>query len=315
MPGEGKAQRTWGYWTQAKLQILERYLKAFATASKGADERVYLDAFAGEGFGIDRVTGEQFQGSARIALNVADPAFTRLRYFELPERAKALQDQLQQEYPGRDIRVYGGDCNEAIPLALSDLKDVRWAPTFAFLDPDGMALRWGTLEHLADHRTGNHKVELWMLFPTGGLLRTLTLRGEPSEADLARATRLFGSDQWQAIFAARRQGLIEGAQARAGYLNLMRWRLESVLGYAQTHPLEIRNLQGVPIYDMIFATDHSAGTAIMSHLYARAADEIPAMRQATRDQKAGVLRLFDLGEVEASPGYTYEKPISPDAFL
>jgi hypothetical protein len=50
---------------------------------------MYLDAFAGEGFGIDRLTGEEFKGSARIALDVADPQFTRLRYFELPERALA----------------------------------------------------------------------------------------------------------------------------------------------------------------------------------------------------------------------------------
>jgi hypothetical protein len=27
---------------------------------------VYLDAFAGEGLGIDRLTGEEFKGSARI---------------------------------------------------------------------------------------------------------------------------------------------------------------------------------------------------------------------------------------------------------
>ena len=77
MAGEGRNRRTWGYWTQAKLQILARYLQAFATASKGVSERVYLDAFAGEGLGIDRLTGEEFKGSARIALDVADPAFTR----------------------------------------------------------------------------------------------------------------------------------------------------------------------------------------------------------------------------------------------
>src|SRR3989454_8488297 len=54
-----------------------RYLQAFATASKGVSERVYLDAFAGEGLGIDRLTGEEFKGSARIASDVADPAFTQ----------------------------------------------------------------------------------------------------------------------------------------------------------------------------------------------------------------------------------------------
>jgi hypothetical protein len=121
-----------------------------------------LDAFAGEGLGIDRLTGEEFKGSARIALEVADPAFTRLRYFELPERAKSLEEELRKEYPGRDIRVYPGDCNDSIPQALADLSAVRWAPTFAFLDRDGMALRWGTRilvaverKFASDHRSGS----------------------------------------------------------------------------------------------------------------------------------------------------------------
>lgn len=316
MPGaDAHTPRTWGYWTQAKLHILEQYLQAFTTASKNrATERVYLDAFAGEGRGIDRVTRQEFKGSARIALDVDNPPFTRLRYFELPDRARVLQDELIKEYPGRDVKVYAGDCNDTIPEALAELADVRWAPTFAFLDPDGMALRWGTLEHLADHRSGDHKVEIWMLFPTSGLLRTLSLKTPPSEADTARATRLFGSDQWQAIFQARKAGRLDGAGARAAYRNLMRWRLEKVLGYQQTHPLEIRNLQGGPIYDMVFATDHQAGTRIMGHLYSRAADEIPQMRQAILDERAGALRLFE-PETEPLGTYTYEAPIPPEDVL
>jgi hypothetical protein len=95
----------------------------------------------------------------------------------------------------------------------------------------------------------------------------------------------------------------------------MRWRLEKVLGYAQTHPLQIRNLQGGPIYDMIFATDHPAETNIMSHLYSRASEEIPAMRQAARDEMAGGTRLFDIGDTESAPGYRYEAPIAPEDFL
>ena len=71
MAGEGRNRRTWGYWTQAKLQILARYLQAFATASKGVSERVYLDAFAGEGLGIDRLTGEE-QGAASGGAVVVD---------------------------------------------------------------------------------------------------------------------------------------------------------------------------------------------------------------------------------------------------
>jgi three-Cys-motif partner protein len=108
-------------------------------------ERVYLDAFAGSGEGMDRLTGETFEGSVRIALGIDDPAFTKLRFFEVPTKAERLRRQLAKEFPDRDLRVYGGDCNRTIPEALHDLRDMRWAPTFAFLDPDGMELAWETL--------------------------------------------------------------------------------------------------------------------------------------------------------------------------
>jgi hypothetical protein len=66
----------------------------------------------------------------------------------------------------------------------------------------------------------------------------------------------------------------------------MRWRLQEVLGYRWTHPLEIFNERGSSIYHMIFATDHEAGDRIMTSLYNRAANEFPAMRQAARQRRA-----------------------------
>jgi hypothetical protein len=90
--------------------------------------------------------------------------------------------------------------------------------------------------------------------------------------------------------------------AREEYVNLMRWRLQHVLGYRRTHPLEIFNERGHSIYHMIFATDHPAGDRIMTDLYNAAADEFPRMRQEARrrrerlaEQGAGVQSLF--GEV------------------
>ena len=58
----------------------------------------------------------------------------------------------------------------------------------------------------------------------------------------------------------------------------MRWRLETVLGYRWTHPLEQRNTRGTSLYFMIFATSNEVGHRIMSHLYNTAAKQFPAMR-------------------------------------
>lgn len=300
------------YWTRAKLEILDGYLRGFARASHRAAERIYLDAFAGEGRGRDRLTGDVFKGSARLALDVDDPPFTRLRFFELPERAEELERSLRAEYPDRDVRVYRGDCNVQIPRALAELAHINWAPAFAFLDPDGMELGWETLEAIARHRPARYtKVEQWMLFPSSGLMRTLSLRGEPSDRDYARATALFGTDAWIPIYEARRRGDLGPEGVREEYVNLMRWRLQHDLGYETTYPLQIENTRGAIIYHMIFATDHPVGRDIMKYLYGVAAKRLPQMRDKVRDDARGVQRLFDVSELGPSRSEEYEEPWPP----
>lgn len=296
------------------------YLDGFVKASSGQQERVYLDAFAGEGTGLDRLTGQEFKGSATIALEAAEPGFTRLRFFETGRRATELETRLRADYPGRDIEVVEGDCNVTIPGELARLGSVRWAPTFAFLDPDGMELAWETLKALADHKRGyrpagsdkpEYKVELWLLFQSPGLVRTLALDpGRLTERDEQRATRLFGDDAWRSIYDRRLAGRLGPADAREAYVNLMRWRLERVLNYRWTHPLELRTTRG-PAYHMLFATDHEAGTRIMEHLYRDAATIFPAMRQEAIDRASGQTALNLEGDLVPEAGYRYEPPWEP----
>jgi len=314
-------KRTWGFWTRGKLNILEKYLNAFLVASRTVDERIYLDAFAGEGHGIDRITGADFKGSARIALEAGDPPFTKLRYFELDNQARQLEASLMKDFPDRDLAVYSGDCNETIGRALADLKSLRWAPTFAFLDPDGMEVAWSTLVALANHKRGyrspgsakpENKVEIWMLFPTAGLIRTLALDpAKVKSADEDRAGRLFGGEEWRPILELRRAHEIDGTDAREEYLNLMRWQLQEELGYQWTHPFEIKTEHGNPLYHMILATDNKAGTKILSDLYTSAGNEFPKMREEARRQRglATQERLFEWRDGIAR--YAYEPPWDP----
>gem|GEM_PF-5897261 len=44
-------------------------------------EILYLDLFAGQTENYDRITGDPIVGSARIALEVANLPFSRLRFF------------------------------------------------------------------------------------------------------------------------------------------------------------------------------------------------------------------------------------------
>lgn len=288
----------------------------FTTASRRSSERVYIDAFAGGGTGVARLTGEEFKGSPQIALE-AQPAFTRLRFFEHDRsRASELRQHIAEVHPGRDAKVLEGDCNQAIPAALAELKAIKWAPMFAFLDPDGMEVHWETIEAIARHRRNRRglKAEMWILF-SHMLSRTLPLKVEASPEDLARAERLFGTDAWRQIYELRRANAIPPAEARARYLNLFRWRLEEDLGYARAHPLTIVNTRGRPLYEMVFATDHPVGSDVMSYLYDGAAQWLPATMRRAREDAAGVQALFDVHDVDApTSGYEYIPPQDPASF-
>ncbi len=312
--------QSWGFWSRYKLELLRLYLEAFTTTTKNRSKKcVYLDLFGGDPDNVERDTLLPIDGSAKIALDITDPPFTHLRFFEKEPRASRLGDKLQADYPGRDVIVYSGDCNETIGQALADLHsaDAGWAPTFAFLDPTGPHYQWTTLEKLARHKgvKAKTKVELWILFPDPLFMRMLPKSGELRTSDNETITAMYGTPQWHAIFTARLTEQITPKEAREEYVNLMRWRLERVLGYRSTHQLEIYNASGVPLYHMVFATDSKAGNDIMASLYNRAANEFPDMakqakmqRQRKRREATGQFDLFSAaGQPEPSatqPGRT-----------
>jgi three-Cys-motif partner protein len=140
--------REWGYWTEQKLEMLSEYLPAFTKASKSAGATLYLDLFAGAAQNTSRTTGRPIDGSPRMALGTA-PAFTKVVLFELPAQAAKLEADLRQSFPGRDLTVYSGDCNETIETALRDLAGYNHAATFALIDQYAGEVEWSTLEKLA----------------------------------------------------------------------------------------------------------------------------------------------------------------------
>jgi three-Cys-motif partner protein len=200
--------RYWGFWTRGKLDLLRRYLDAFTTASKTVNERVYLDLFGGQPTNRERITEADLDGSARIALSTANPPFTRLRCFELEPYASRLRDALQGDHGGRDFEVVAGDCNVTIHQVLREIGTVNWAPTFAFVDPNGPDIQWSTLEALARFKKATTtKTEIWLLLAAGMFIRTLPIDGSVREEDATKLTRMYGTEQWTSIYRARVDGL------------------------------------------------------------------------------------------------------------
>ena len=148
-------------------------------------------------------------------------------------------------------------------------------------------------------KSGPRKAELWILMSPAMI--TKGVAGTNGPAFASRVDGLYGTSDWRRIQAARDRGLISAEDYRDEMVNLLRWRLERELGYQLTARVPMRMPNGMPIYDMLFATDHPLGDKIMTHLYQRAAEREPKMRQDAkahsrhqRDEKAGTLGLFEL---------------------
>jgi three-Cys-motif partner protein len=307
--------------------MLSAYLPAFTTASKKASSTVYLDLLAGQATNVSRDTGRPIEGSLLRALQTKPP-FTVVRGFELRhKRAQSLQEAFRAEFPNRDVVVHAGDVHDALQSALAALAAYRRSPTFAFIDPDGVEARWKLLESLATHKAPTStKVELFLLLASPQIVRVVNDSLDPHDLEHAKQqiTELFGSTDWRPILNGRQSGALDAERTRDELTNLMRWRLEKTLGYGFTHTLRLTNVYGVPLYDMIFATDHAIGDKIMRSVYQKAAERFPEMRQEARarrrdrkEQESGFTPLFTHAELvqdaplRAHESYQHAPPVPP----
>ena len=312
--------RAWGFWTEVKLDALQRYLQRFTAASAKAPTVLYLDLFSGSADNVRRDDpSRHFTGSTVRALE-ASPPFTHLRFFEMGNRAGQLGRDLSLRFP-RDQRyqVVEGDCNRTIVHALDDLRSqgLDWSPTFCFVDPDGLDVTWSTLAQIASFKNALAKTKAEMLV----LLSHTTiprLAGWDSargldEALASSVTAFFGTPAWRRIYE-RRNSDLSAAEARYLYTTLFRYRIQETLGYETTLTIEMGNERGAPVYVLVFATDHPAGTRIMSSVLAEAREqsadyraEVAQRRGRQERERAGTLNLFDvMGADPAEPPLYFE---------
>ena len=101
---------TIGYWSEIKLDIIRDYAKAYSTiliAQKQPHlDHYYIDAFAGYGAHVSKTTGEEVDGSPRIAVNTEPP----FQGYHLIDLNGNRVDHLREMFAGNPtVHVYHGD--------------------------------------------------------------------------------------------------------------------------------------------------------------------------------------------------------------
>lgn len=256
---DGLTARVAQSWSEEKLAILESYLQAFAAASKKAGGWYAIDLFAGPGLNWSEIREAPRDSSPIIALKAGPPHAIQVVAAE--NHSKAFQALEARLAPYKDrITLLNRDANEAIAEMLERVP--RQAPAFAFLDPEGSELEWGTIAAIADHKRGHSrtKIEQLILFPTDTGFMRLT----PDYPE--KVTRIFGHEGWRPVYERRQAGEITADEARTAYVKLYATGLRR-LGYATVLDRQITKENRQPMYFLIFATDHEAGESIMDHCF------------------------------------------------
>jgi three-Cys-motif partner protein len=207
-----------GDWTQQKLQILSKYLRAYRTIFE-RNERAryyrvsYVDAFAGTGViprpeiegtlvelipSLSAAEGEFRKGSVRRALEV-EPPFHQYVFIEKDQAKCEELSALQVEFPDRCIEVINDDANDALLKWCREI-DARRQRAVVFLDPFGASVEWRAIEAIAKTKA----VDLWILFPYSAVNRMLTRDRKPSPSWCERLTRVFGTAEWEKEFYSSR---------------------------------------------------------------------------------------------------------------
>jgi hypothetical protein len=224
--------------------------------------------FAGTGLNWSLTREQEIDGSPVIVLKAGDPKAIEVIVAENDSRAFPVLRSRLTPYGARAV-PFEADANEVIDQMLARVP-VR-APAFAFLDPEGSELDWRTVVSIADHKRGHspYKIEQLILFPTDmGFVRLAPDHPE-------KVTRIFGHDEWRAIYDKRRRGAID---ADSGF-EARRSPLESPANRAYRSFSEV----GGPGPRNLFASNGPGSTPFRGVLFA--SKSAPTTRRSRHSQR------------------------------
>lgn len=268
------AHRFGGPWTLIKLQVLEKYLKAYTTALKNQRyQLLYIDAFAGSG-DVDMVDGHydvKYAGSARIAL-ANTPAFDSVIFIEKKLKRIRRLEELALKYPGRDIAIRRSDANEELARVYHE-HQWRECRAVLFLDPYGLSVKWDTLRIIAETKA----IDVWYLFPLAGLYRQMAMDARAiDETKAASITSCLGTDLWRTSLysPSRTRDLFDGQtdERHANWRQISEFvtaRLGEVfvqvvgpkLLYQKSFDPDATGLAGAPLFALYFAISNPSPAA------------------------------------------------------
>lgn len=267
---------TIGYWSEVKLEIIQKYAVAYSTIFNAKAQQgfshVYIDAFAGAGIARRKRTGEAVQGSPLNALEVMPP-FPELHFIDLDSRKLDFLQNLVG--PDSRAHLYQGDCNTILlQKILPTIQYQHYRRGLCVLDPYGLHLHWQVLKMAGSLRT----IDIFLNFPVMDMNRNV-LWHQPNRADPAdieRMNRFWGDSSWRdaayrkepSLFSLLGDDDLVNKLSNDDVVEAFRRRLQCEAGFKYVpQPIPMRNDQGATVYYLFFAAPNATANDIITDIF------------------------------------------------
>ncbi len=266
---DGFAVRDSGQWVVEKLDYIQRYINMFTTAMADKPWRNirYIDLFAGPGKCKLRNNGQIVLGSPLLAITTKRP-FTDYFFVDISdENLEALKARTNSLPQFDHVNFRHGDANEIVHQLVAEFqkRDAsyitgRWKSlNLAVLDPEGLELKWSTVESLAKVK----KMDLIIHYSQFGLTRNMERCFHEDETTVV--DRFFGGKAWKTVYAQKRAKGASNARIHRDLIDLYKSNLAD-LGYVDvveqnpdSEPLIRHTSKNAPLYRLLFASKNKLG--------------------------------------------------------
>jgi three-Cys-motif partner protein len=261
-----------GYWSELKLEIVEKYGAAYtkAFANQKGLKKYYIDAFSGAGVHVSKRTRGQVEGSPARALKVSPP-FDHFYFIDMDaDKTRYLATLCA----GRtDVDIHTGDSTPYLTQQLlPTIQYEKYNRALCLLDPYGLHLDWEVLLQAGQSRA----VDMFLNFPVMDMNRNAIWRNpdQAPQEGIERMNRFWGDESWkQAAYAESPQHNLFSApdlvkQSNDSVVAAFRDRLKKVAGFKVVpEPLPMKNSNNAVVYYLFLASPKTVAQKIINDIF------------------------------------------------
>lgn len=258
-----------GPWSEVKLEIIQKYAQAYSTilSKQSSLHHIYIDAFAGAGVHISKLTKEFISGSPLNALNVIPP-FKELHLIDLDELKVESLKKLTSSF--KNVFIYNEDCNKILhERILPKITYKSFKRALCILDPYGLTLDWKVVELAGTLGT----IDIFINFPIADINRNVLRhdRSKVAKADIERMNIFWGDSSWESSAYSSDESLfeeLEEKQDNQAVVDAYIDRLKKVAKFENIPvPLAMKNSKGATVYYLIFASQKPVANHIINDIF------------------------------------------------